>query len=72
LLTLYGSSDYPEEEKISRVTDLFIRLNIPDFIKGLRNQYQQEAYDHLQRVQAPTEAKKILFDLAESLLVREL
>lgn len=72
LLTLYGSSDYPPEEKINRVTDLFVQLEIPAFLKALRNQYQEQAYDHLDQVKAPADAKKILFDLAESLLVREL
>lgn len=74
LFQLYQSNPPAEEEKqkISRVIDIFQQLGIPIFLKELRNTYQKEAYAHLEQLQADPSAKQILFELAESLLVREL
>lgn len=71
LLSLYRSSD-DEEAKIETVTAIFIELGIPGFIKNLRNEYQNKAYQHLDLVKAPEKAKALIKELAASLLVREL
>ncbi len=66
-----GPSDDPEE-KVRAVTQLFVDLGIPEYLKQLRNDYQQRAYEHLRQVSVAEERKALLFGLAESLLVREL
>jgi geranylgeranyl diphosphate synthase type II len=65
-------NDEGDEVKINRVIAIFKELGIPSFLKELRNTYQKQAYAELEQVKANEAAKKILFDLAESLLVREL
>jgi geranylgeranyl diphosphate synthase type II len=65
-------NDEKDEAKINRVISIFRELGIPGFLKELRNTYQKQAYIELQQVNADEAAKKILFNLAESLLVREL
>jgi geranylgeranyl diphosphate synthase type II len=72
LLSLYAEQTTDEQGKISTVTQIFKNLGIPDFLRNLRNEYQQRAYTHLEQVNAPIEKKNLLFGLAESLLVREL
>lgn len=71
LLSLYRTSNN-ETHKIKEVTTIFRALGIPDFIKKLRDEYQDKAYQHLKLVAAPAEAKALLVELADSLLVREL
>jgi geranylgeranyl diphosphate synthase, type II len=72
LLQLYAQQPTDERGKITTVTNIFKDLGIPDFLRNLRNDYQQRAYTHLEQVNAPKEKKELLFGLAESLLVREL
>ena len=71
---LYQQAPMPDNDqaKIERVITIFEELGLPAFLKELRNSYQQQAYYELEQVNADEKAKKILFDLAESLLVREL
>lgn len=71
LLSLYNTSN-DDEHKIKTVTMIFRKLGIPDFIKNLRDEYQQKAYQHLHLVKAPAAAKSLIKDLAASLLIREL
>ncbi len=72
LMSLYASSR-DDQDKIDTVTQIFIELGIPNFIKNLRNQYQAEAYQHLDAV-TPTniEGKVLIKNLTESLLLREI
>ncbi|MGH1435984.1 MAG: polyprenyl synthetase family protein [Lewinella sp.] len=72
LLHLYAQQTGNEQEKVATVTNIFVELGIPEFLRNLRNDYQKRAYQHLEQVNAPKEKKDILFGLAESLLVREL
>lgn len=72
LLAYYDNQPQDPAEKIAAVTDIFHSLGIPAFLKDLRNRYQAEAYEHLAKVQGDEAAKHLLFELAESLLVREL
>lgn len=72
LLQLYSEVAEDEGAKVDTVTQLFRELAIPDFLVKLRNEYQQRAYEHLAQVSAADERKQLLFDLAESLLIREL
>ena len=68
----YSEPTNKEDEKVKAVTQMFADLGIPDYIKTLRNEYQQNAYEHLRQVSVPADNKVLLFGLAESLLVREL
>ncbi|MEL6659694.1 MAG: polyprenyl synthetase family protein [Bacteroidota bacterium] len=68
----YNEPTTDENEKVKAVTAIFTTLGIPDYIKTLRNEYQQRAYEHLEKVSVAPEAKSLLYGLAESLLVREL
>lgn len=72
LLQLYAQQTSNEQEKVTTVTNIFVELGIPEFLRNLRNDYQKRAYKHLEQVNAPEEKKDILFGLAESLLIREL
>lgn len=71
---LYQQAPNAEKDpaKINRVITIFKDLGLPAFLIELRNSYQQKAYHELEQVNADEKAKKILFDLAETLLVREL
>ncbi|MEL7249796.1 MAG: polyprenyl synthetase family protein [Bacteroidota bacterium] len=68
----YNEPTTNEDEKVKTVTAIFTTLGIPEYIKTLRNEYQQRAYEHLEKVTVASEAKSLLYGLAESLLVREL
>ncbi|MCB0639607.1 MAG: polyprenyl synthetase family protein [Lewinella sp.] len=68
----YGSSPADPEEKIAAVKKIFLDLGVDAFLRDKRNQCQVTAYQHLEAVTAPDLRKKLLFDLAESLLVREM
>lgn len=73
LLALYnGGESNNDAKKIEEVTAIFKQLEIPAFLKNLRNDYQKQAYAHLEQVKAAQESKALLYGLAESLLVREL
>jgi geranylgeranyl diphosphate synthase type II len=72
LLAYFGTQPDDPTEKVAAVTDIFQSLGIPAFLKDLRNSYQTQAYDHLAKVQGNEAAKQLLYELAESLLVREL
>ncbi len=68
----YSEPSSNEAEKVKSVTAIFTALGIPEYIKTLRNEYQQRAYEHLAKVSVDKDAKAALYGLAESLLVREL
>lgn len=72
LIRLYSSVNDDEATKIKTVTNIFLDLGIPDFLRDLRNDYQNRAYNHLEQVNASAAGKALLFGLAESLLIREL
>lgn len=72
LIELYNTAAKDEQAKIDRVTAIFTALGIPDDIKALRNAYQAQAYEHLEKVVADKRAKQLLSELADSLLIREL
>lgn len=72
LLQWYTEPSSDPAAKVKAVTQLFEELGIPDYLKGLRNDYQKRAYEHLRQVSVEESRKALLFGLAESLLVREL
>ena len=72
LEALYSSTTIDAEQKVKEVIHLFNQLGIPDFVRDLRNDYQERAYQHLEAVEAPQERKKLLQELADSLLIREM
>ncbi|RME95166.1 MAG: polyprenyl synthetase family protein [Bacteroidetes bacterium] len=72
LVELYSQRPTSEQNKVEEVKVIFQHLDIPQYIKTLRNDYQQQAYAHLQAVAGDSSAKDALFGLAESLLKREI
>lgn len=72
LLSYFDTQPDDPTEKIAAVTHIFQSLGIPAFLRDLRNRHQAEAYQHLANVQGNEAAKQLLYELAESLLVREL
>lgn len=63
-------SDNPEE-KIASVKAIFTRNYVPEQVLAAQDQYRDEAFACLDRVQAPAERKAVLRQFVEDLLVRE-
>lgn len=72
LLALYQEPQTDAEAKVEEVKHLFLQLGVDDFVRSLRDEYQDQAYAHLRAVTAPHDRKQLLQSLAESLLVREM
>lgn len=72
LLDFYQQRPDDPTMKVQFVTKAFEQLGIPAFIKQLKENYQQQAFAHLEQVQAPADAKQLLAALASSLLIREM
>lgn len=60
-----------DPRKVSAVTAIMRDLDIPAYARDLRYDYQQRAYEQLDRVDAPAERKAPLRRLTEALLDRE-
>ncbi|WP_020570383.1 polyprenyl synthetase family protein [Neolewinella persica] len=56
--------------KVLRVTELMTSVGIPGAVATLRDQFQAEAYAHLEAAGGDAEVKVVLRDLAEGLLQR--
>jgi len=63
-------SEHPDA-KIAAVRNLFDRNNIPTHIEAAKQQYQEEAFRHLDAVQVPEERKTVVRSFMEALLGRE-
>ncbi|MCC6411766.1 MAG: polyprenyl synthetase family protein [Saprospiraceae bacterium] len=59
------------DTKIAAVRNLFNRNDIPAHIEAAKQQYQEEAFRHLDAVQVPEERKTVLRSTMEALLERE-
>lgn len=60
-----------EERKVVDVRAVFDRLNIKSEAAAAKDAYQKKAFEHLGAVSVSDDRKKILRDMAETLLVRE-
>lgn len=70
LLLLYDDNRLPESVKVKRVTELFTRYSVGNDILAMSQHYTQRAYAMMDALACPTERKKPLKDLADSLLKR--
>jgi len=63
----------PEDpaEKVERVTAMMQEAGIPEAVAKLRDEFQAEAYAHLEAVSGEVEVKAVLRELAEALLQRK-
>ncbi len=67
----FADSPADPANKVIRVTDMMARAGIPQAVAELRDQYQADAYAHLDAAGGDPEVKAVLRTLAESLLQRE-
>ncbi|PHI18422.1 polyprenyl synthetase [Lewinellaceae bacterium SD302] len=70
LLGWFGLTPDNPTQKVAEVTGMMREMGIPEEVAKLRDQYQLEAYEHLNAVQVKKEKKQALIDLTESLLLR--
>ncbi|MCE2822735.1 MAG: polyprenyl synthetase family protein, partial [Saprospiraceae bacterium] len=59
------------DKKIAAVKDIYNRNGIPALIEAEKQQFQREAFRHLDAVSVPEERKTILRQVVEDLLGRE-
>ncbi|MTB49728.1 polyprenyl synthetase family protein [Lewinella sp. W8] len=67
----FNSSPDDPAEKVIRVTELMQEAGIPGAVAQLRDDFQQQAYEHLAAAGGNPEVKKLLVALAEGLLQRD-
>ena len=70
LLELFSQSPQNPTTKVARVTELMRQGNIPRIVGELRDEFQAEAYAHLEQVSGDTTFKNVLRELTEELLQR--
>jgi len=66
----FTSSPADPAEKVTRVTALMTSVGIPEAVAKLRDEFQTEAYAHLEVAGGDATVKVVLRDLAEGLLQR--
>lgn len=66
----FAESPADPAEKVLRVTELMTSVGIPEAVADLRDQFQAEAYAHLDAAGGDPAVKEVLRDLAEGLLQR--
>jgi geranylgeranyl diphosphate synthase type II len=71
LLQLMNDQTKVEEVRIAAITNTLRELNIDELTKEKKNEYQQQAFEHLNAVSVSEERKQPLRDLADMLLDRE-
>ncbi|MDR1006664.1 MAG: polyprenyl synthetase family protein [Bacteroidales bacterium] len=71
LLSLYNDDSAEQNEKISRVIEIYERLNIKSIAQNVVEDYTKRAMESLERVSATEESKKNLIIFANKLLIRE-
>lgn len=67
----FASSPEDPTEKVVRVTTMMEQAGIPEAVANLRDEFQAEAYAHLDAVGGDAETKTVLRGLAEALLQRK-
>lgn len=71
LIELMNTPTTEEEEKIREVTNLLNVLNIPALAETEKNKYKKMAFDSLEKVNASDPVKKLLKELAELIVGRD-
>ncbi len=66
----FAASPEDPAEKVIRVTEIMQSVGIPEAVAQLRDEFQEEAYAHLDAAGGDAATKAILKDLAEGLLQR--
>lgn len=66
----FNESPADPAEKVIRVTEMMTSVGIPEAVAKLRDEFQAEAYAHLDAAGGNAEVKTVLRDLAEGLLQR--
>lgn len=66
----FADSPADPAEKVHRVTEIMAAVGIPAAVAALRDQFQAEAYAHLDAAGGDQQTKEVLRDLAEGLLER--
>lgn len=66
----FDESPADPAEKVIRVTELMTSVGIPEAVAKLRDEFQAEAYAHLDAAGGDAAVKSVLRDLAEGLLQR--
>ncbi|MFT7119894.1 MAG: geranylgeranyl diphosphate synthase type II [Neolewinella sp.] len=66
----FSSNPADPIEKVARVTAMMEQAGIPEAVAKLRDEFQEEAYAHLDAVDGDPEVKAVLKGLAEALLQR--
>jgi geranylgeranyl diphosphate synthase type II len=66
----FAESPADPAEKVHRVTEMMAAVGIPAAVAALRDQFQAEAYAHLDAAGGDQQTKEVLRDLAEGLLER--
>ena len=61
---------HSEEEKILKVKNIFNSLDVKRDAERAKQEYTEEAFNHLDRINIPMENKKVLYALANGLLNR--
>ena len=72
LIKLYSDEGLGKEDKVGQVLKIYDELNIKDLIKAEMNRYYVSASIALNTIDLPEGRKKILRELAERLMVREI
>lgn len=70
LNALFASTPVDPTAKVARVTSIMRNAGIPEAVAQLRDEYQREAYAHLEAVSGDADYKRALRMLAEGLLAR--
>lgn len=67
----FASSPEDPTDKVIRVTAMMQEAGIPEAVAMLRDEFQEDAYAHLDAVSGDAEVKAVLRGLAEALLQRQ-
>ncbi len=70
LTNLINNKNINNDEKISKVIDVYNKLNVKQLAVDKMNEYQSEALKYLKKINVDNTKKTILFNLAEQLLNR--
>lgn len=72
LLDQLFSSELPNEEKIEKVRNLFIKYGVDEVIKKEIQSYTEKAYKDADQLRISEDSKKVLLDFANDLMYRKL
>ena len=70
LIDFFSAIPADSSAKVVRVTQIMEALNIPEMVAQMRDEYQEQAYHHLEASGAPEERQRPIRELTEALLHR--